>query len=1011
MRSRLLPICALAALAGQSAAVQESSGGGVWIDLELPAGFHLDLASGEVTSRPPSLPSGVLSYANGRLESTPRLAVWERVGAERTSTRVARGGGTTAKEPAPVPGTELLFDVGPDVWGYLRVLAADEDALTLEYARAGRVGEGRALLEREPAQVLVEHVGGQLTLTWPASEAGAEYEIRRAVIGPGGQAAEVVARGVRGGEWTDPDSPSGVVVEYRVARTDGGRAFGARARGAHVVQPGDWPMALDSGMFLNVITGEIGGESSHLEVIYAKPPYLNVRPLGGTKIAAIGVRRGDAWLLPEAGGGRYDDRRHAIKAGADVALHLPEGIYVRLRATVAEDGRVMVRRQFDLSGDRRLPATPELPEIRWTGSSVVFEFPGLGGSVAEREAVSLVVERELGYQVGDWEELTIGRPGTRTCEVEVPGVGHVIARYRFRHRFPWGSLSFATEPLRVLHGDVGDPAEVERLLDRAFEGLLAPDFDERLAARGVLTALGDAAWPRLREALTSEEAELAAAAADLLLSSSEGMAGNVEVVLRARAEIEGVTGDPPAGWCDAEPDRRALALLGSWGQSRDALEEERLRAWTRVLVLADPDPIVGSLARLQLEQASDGVQRRGVGVPYALLPADRRPVAPAVDWRALFERRPDPFEVAGVVRASLDLGDPRAALVQLEVAYALERLSPREAANLGEYEMALRLVEQYRERGADVLLEAAEEYLPSPGARLRALAELADRRLSTGVLDTEDLGRRRIVFEGDSLDALGILLDDLFRSEVQDVDVVLPAGTYAVDGDATQAWIDVRVPGLRLLALTGEVELLGGVRLTNVRDVVLEGLRIRNPAGTALYMLSGSSAVVEDCVLVGRDTTVQLQESRLELDRAELTPPMSPAAPLRSARSNTWSVRMTGRSLLFARDSLITSGSIQPSDESLVYIERSVVRSGARNVLQGQRRGALVVRDSLLASDAGGVYGMETALFEGVVIDVKTYPLGQGSARILVCPEHVILPDASAEFDRPGYLEACPLDD
>jgi hypothetical protein len=166
MRRRLLPLFALAALCGPAIATQDAPGGGAWADLELPAGFHLDLASGEVTSRrPPSLASGVLSYENGRLESTPPLAAWQRVRAERISTRVARGGGDPASEPKLLPGTEFLFDIGPEVWGYLRVLSADEDVLTLEYARTD---DGRPILEREPAHVSIQSSGRAFALTWPA---------------------------------------------------------------------------------------------------------------------------------------------------------------------------------------------------------------------------------------------------------------------------------------------------------------------------------------------------------------------------------------------------------------------------------------------------------------------------------------------------------------------------------------------------------------------------------------------------------------------------------------------------------------------------------------------------------------------------------------------------------------------------------------------------------------------------------------------------------------------------
>lgn len=988
-------VCAATLLAAPAAAQTPA---GRWVDVEVPAGFHLDLATGEVTSRPAAGSPGTLSWVDGRLIAFPRLAAWPRPGAERVSTRVARGGGTPVDAPVPEAGDELLFDLGADLWGYLRVLAVAEASVRIEYARAA---PGAAALERAPARLEGEAVGGSFRLQWGPVEDGATYVVGRSAVGRGEAVSEWR---VAGGEWIDPEPDLGALLEYRVSRVGSPAVFGSRVRLVDVVQPGEWPQPLEKGSRIDLLTGALDGDGADVEVIYVSPPTVAFRPLDGTELVVLPARDPVPWELPAAQDGRYVDQVRTVSLDSLLGARLREGVYVRLSFATGPDGRVSLLRQSDLYGGRVLPAPPAPPAVRWTPDGPAFELEPPGPAVPGADALHVVVEREVGYQRGDWEEVLVGPPGERQLLVPLQPRARdapPLTRFRFRHRFPWGADSFAGEPVRVLLGDSEDRAQVEAWLGTAFEDLLHPDFERRLAARGVLESLGDAALPRLEAALTSKDPELVTAAKDILLATATADGGHVELLLRARAIGDGVHAAAPPGLFDASPGRRAWALLRAHARAGPSAD---LEAWRRVLASADPDGGVARMADMLGRSPAGDFARPADGQPYALWPRSRERDEGRPDWRWLLVEE-SPAEVVRIVRESVDLAEPDGALLLLQAARVLEEAfgsGARWSAHpdvAESVELALRLLERSRAGGEPVLGSAAAALLRDPGARLEALRELFGRRLAHRAGSPPVRGRVELIEP--SLDDLTAQLASLFSEGASYVDVVLPAGEYSFADGAEEPWVDLRLSGLRLLGGPGVV-LRAGLRVVEAQDVVLEGLTVRNDRGPALH-LTQSSAVAVDCSLVGAQTTILVDRSQVELSGVECGTDTADGA-------TQWAVRLIGPSRLAASGSVFASGTLATGTDGALHLDRCVVDVAVRTAIQGQRGDSVVLRDCLVRSGAVGLMGIDEGLAVGVVFDTAREPLGRGPTGMRVCPELVAVTDQTPPIDRALLLERCPLE-
>lgn len=772
------------------------------------------------------------------------------------------------------------------------------------------------------------------------------------------------------------------------------------------LHPGEWEQTLVKGMRIDLLTGEIGGSGADVEVIYVNPPSVALRPLDGTQIATPNRRDSSPqWVLPEARGGRYEVRVRTVTLDTPLAFHLRQGIYGRL-TFLAEDGRVSLLRQLDLYGGRLLPRSPELVDTHWTAEGPVFEFEPLLPGVPDSESVQLVVERELGYQRGDWEEVLLGAPGQRSLlspsATAAPGEP-LLRRYRFRHTYPWGVYSFPGPPVKLLLGDARDPELVERWLGEAFADLVHPDFERRLAARGVLESLGEAALPRLEAALRSPDLELASAARDILVASTAEGGGHVELLLRARAIGEGLEVPAPEGTFDPLPGRRAWSMLRAWSASAG---DPGLRAgvdrWRRVMALADPDEGVALLAGMLDRTQARAPASSAVGEPFVLWPPDARPVPSRPEWRWLFLES-DPRQLVPIVRGAVDPGRIEPALMLLRAAHEIEALGNARWSNLpGEaerLELALRLIDRAALEDDGLLLAAAGRLLADPGAHLAARRELLALRLDHPAQDP--FVRRRLELRAPRLSELQSQLESLVAEGASYVDVVLPAGEYLPEGGGESSWLDVRIQGLRLLA-DGQVRLGVGIRLQGTRDVVLEGLRIENLRGSAL-LLTQSNAVLRDCTLLGAQTTVMVDRSDLEFVRVECA-----AQP--EHRGAQWSVRLLGRARLVASASLFSAGTLANGPESELYLDHCVVDAEGRTAIQGQRGDTVVLRDCLIRSQVVGLVGIGGGLAVGVVFDTRREPLARGPVGIRVCPELHAVTGATPPVDPAALLDRCPLD-
>jgi len=996
-----------------------------WLELDLPVGFSLDLTSGAVLSRPPS-EEGTLVYSDGELRAIPRLGRWQGSGAERVSTQVVRGAGVPEDRPTAMAGDEYLFDLDDGTWGYLHVLRVSAESVRFEYARADR---GSDSLVRDPRSVTVSSASKGLELFWLTAQEDSEYKIWRSVLGRAAP-AELLGR-VSGSRFVDQQVPSGLPVEYRVHRVGAGPSFGARVRALDTNNPPEWPIPIERGLVIDLLSGEIGGPNAHVEIAYASESHLNLRPMEGVLMARMTRGgTGPVWSLPDPESGTYQGKLFSAQIGEDLAVQFPGPIYARLSFSVDPDGHeVSMRRQLDLDGARLMAIPPIDTDASWADSGPVLRLPPLAMDVPFRDSVSVIVEREIEYASGNWEEFKLGAPGSRTLHLrlseEVQEAGH-IGRFRLRHTYPWGAWSLPGEPMRIAFGDLTDAATRVALLEAGLRDLVDDSYTRRVAARGLLEELGPEAWPRLREALDSEDPELAGAARDILLAADATRSDHVAYVLKAQAEADGVA-ELPAEWLDPDVDRRALGVLSTWGQARrpratgghGELEPDgsQLADGLRVLVRAEPDEGLRRLAMLLLEQLQfvpgpSAFTAARSALPFALRTPAQRPVVRHADWAALLGSPvTTDAEIAAAIEAATDLAQPRSALVMLQMAqrwlHAPEAGSgaARDAVRqeLREMlELGLRLHKRASVASSDTLLDAAEELVLDPAARLDAMAELMELRMGQGPLygAPEDYNRERFELAEPTMASLVDCLDRIKTSGASYVDVMLQAGDYESIGG--EAWIDLSVDGLRLIGGDG-VHLGLGVRIVGVSDVFLSGLTIDNERGAAVTVLNASTALF-DCVLIGADTGVTVQAGQLEMQGSDVR--------RRShGRLSNWSVRLSGAgSHLFARDSVFRAGSVFPGSGSLAFLEGCVLDGLERAALQGQDNSRAVVRDCLIRGSSSGVLNFSDIQLEGVVFDVPSKPLTLTGGEAWLCPKHVIFLQIEDPLSLPQQLGSCPLE-
>ena len=964
--------------------------GGSWRDCELFGPMQLDLATGEVSNRPSAQGAAALGLREGRLSAPPGLLFTLPAPTDvGTARRIARDDGRPFEpEGAAEVGDELLYRLPDGRWGYLSVLARREGGLLLEHAP---VAGDRTVLERDPARLTVATEAGETRLEWSAVE-GAEYWIERAVVGTG----ETSRESVRGGTWSDPFPLGSRLVEYKVARA--GAPLGNRVRAHRTVRGPEEDLPLQRGARIDLLTGEIDGPRGDLEVTYLNPPSVALRPMEGTGLEPL-LGPGESWELPAPGAGRYlSDRIRTIDLATDVAVRLREGIYGRIRLRAGPDGRLTLRRQLELGGRLVLPQAPAAPEARWEPGGVHLTFPPLGPEVDDAGSVRILVEEEESLRGGEWREVAVTPPGVRALLLPRPGADAGAApllRVRFRQRTADGRTSDASEPLCVLLGDATDGAQVQTWLDRAFTDLVDGDFEQRLTARGVIAALGRAAWPRLEQALLDDDLELASAARDLLTSTAHEGGAQAELLLRAQAVREGAGEPHPAGLFDPDPLRRAWALAREWCSGDPAHAD----AWGAAVAHADPESVVALFADELLRSPRDAPRPLGRHALAEWHPRDR-------PQRVL----PDPREVedagaralAGLLRRAVDVQEPRPAWVLLALADTLERAAEGGDEDLGrerDARLALSLVERWQAGGPAELFEAARALAGGPASELAAWRELTSSRLDA---PAPPASRVALELSGPSWSELEARLAALASEGGGYVDLVLPPGSYAPPEG--RGMLEIASSGVRLVAAGGgEVALREGVHVRDAVDVILEGISIESERGTPLST-SNARVLVRDARLSGAQTVIVAAGGGIELDRVLVTVPGDKSRP-------RWTARLGAGADFVARASLLEAGTIATSPGSNLYLELCVVDAGPQTAFQGQQGGdRLVLRDSLLRGEGLGIAAIEHGLAAAVVFDFARDAVLAGTGGVRLSPERVLFTERTPQPNADAYLERCPLE-
>ena len=964
--------------------------GKLWETVELPVGFVLDLLSGLVTSRPEG-ERPTLEYTRGRLGSrSPLRRLPPSLAAPRA--RIERDGGEAVSGVTPEVGQELVFDCFDAAWGYLRVLDVTPEAVTLEYLLETDL-EQRELL-RAPAALTASSGPEGVTLTWPA-DPGALYRVERRRLpgAPGEPAGRWESLGEVGdGSFRDDLVALKWLSEYRVALVGDAGGFGSSALGAAGLEPPGIRAEVEPGTDLNLLSATSDELRVDLTVQYVRSNGVQIKPGEGVEARNLTPEEERGWVLPEIEPDGYSNQLFFVQAGRVLALRLPEGVHAMLRVEELRSSSVVLSRQVDLTGERLFPPPPAEPTASWEpGRGVVFTFPEPEGLPPVGEPL-LVVERERTLDAGDWVRCAIGEPGQR--ELLDRDVGEeLLVRYRFRQGLTIAQLSLSSAPLTVLAGGDSDDARAA-LLERAILDLGSEDYDRRGRARAVLRALGEGAWPLLREALRSQNPELAESARELLLrglreageADAELSGGLARLLLTIRAEELGYEAPPHPDWTAPEPGARASAALRGlgWRSSTDA----RVAAWRRVLSEADPDEAVQRVAAL-----AELLEAEGLG-------PDLAPVFPSlIDepeggdvWSA------DPWtDPSGAGRAE----DPWARLVALQAAH---ELAAHRDASSTEFELAVEheqlaryLIQHYTRNGDALFLDAALRTIEDPRARLRGALDLARSRRREG-FSSSGAPPRVARLETPDGEQLFAAIDALAESGESGVELVLPAGIYvAPEGERqlTLEGLDLRLRG------EGEVELRFGLSVLQGSRLVLENVTLAPAIGMGLNVVS-SELVLRDGQVRGGNVGLLGTDAVVELERSTIVSP-------RSAGSNAGGIRFGGRSILLAAESRIESPGVAIYGARAALLDRCVVVSTGRQAIEGSTGADLWAVASLIRSQKTPFLRIERGLLEGVVlVDGVDNPF-TGAPGLRACAEHLHGDSDPAGIPAEAWIDGCAL--
>ena len=980
------PILLLALIAPQGEGALQ--GAQAWGDVELPAGFHLDLVTGLVSNQAPSEIGQGVTWDGESLRGSALLLLTPEA---RERAVIARGDGVIPQQGmTALKGAEWSYSVGELGWGYLRVLQVDPERIALE--RAHRDVRAQELI-RVPTEVSWSSSEDGVKLRWDRSGAGDERWIVQRRQLKAGVSDDWSSLGVSTeSSWVDAELRPDVVYEYKVLKESGG--LGARVR---CVAGGlfDGVFEATQGVDVNALSGELNGARSDLRVEYINPKGVQISPGDAALVRTITDTGREAWELPSSDAPGYGAQRYFISVGRDLALYLPEGLYARVSLNKIEDGKAELRVNLALDGGRVIMPTPRVKSSEWLSSGEVevrvdapngYEGLGLGEP-------SFILEVERSFQTEEWITLPEEASGDGGVLLDLEPGESGPKRYRARLRLGDRVPSSPSDPVTVLIGDDGGE-QAEGWIREAVAELGEREYLRRQRARDVLIAVGERARPLLLEVISSDNPEQASAARELLSALGElgesvdsSVAQLPEVLIKRAGEL-GLSSESMPLFLDPDPALRAYGALA-------VTDPEPLRAHLELLADADSELFVREAAgialslpprRSSLEQATELEVPSLESIAQELAAYERLDVGYLAD---VFER------------AASELSAWHA-LIAFQVSVDLRASRGSEEAELSALKRArlvVALITQ-RESSEEVpasFMAAALDVVHEPLHRLDAGRAFAASRFT----ETELLEESLRVAAGDFAD-LAALLDE-FRRSGQGEQLIIPSGDYEVPSGVSSS-LRMGGRGVHLVG-EGEVRIYGSLLIEEGSEVVLENLHISPRSGIGIT-LTGSELTLKNCRLTLQSMGIQATDSVVALSRSVITDPPRAA----SARGGAIAMRFVGMSALVAKNSQIFSGASCAHGPRFVLLDTCAFTARDRCGLEGQGSMEVIIERSLLSGGYAALSGATTGVLDGVVLDSPGHAALRVGKGLHFCIEHTKAGEETGELWTKGHALECTFE-
>lgn len=973
-----------------------------WNDVLLPRGFFLDLATGGVADRAPG--GEFLRYENGEL-----LAEEGAVGSiQRSKGVIQRGEQVHGSRWIADRDLLLGYDLGVRGWGLLRVLEVTPNHVSLErWSRAGgQPGTANWKATRWNAS---SAAGPGLAIAALTDVTGGPWRVESRRIG-GERRWNAIGEWDGAEDFIDAAAGSTAIREYRFVPLDPDGLYGMRARGVAGRRTEDATAVLKREDRVNLLTSTVSTERFDLTVVGVSSGGVNITPELGVRIATLNPGDLDQWELPADDTARYANQQRYLGLDRELGVILPEGVFVHLRAVRGDDSGARLVAELNPWGDRLFMPTPGSIAWNWsTATGVSFaEVPKVPDAVSARIAGRLL-ERETEFDSNQWIPVDLGRPGATQLDAD-PGPNGVV-RYRCTWVTREGERGPAGTPFGVLVGDDGG-ASSAALVNQLIASLGHRDFDQRRRAKAGLQALSTRVLPELRAAMQSSDAEVVAAARELINAAvgsaatspedpfGKGRAadreaakkfeaadrkdagerdddflpsplGGVDALLDSLASARGLSAAPP-GWSAPQAGERASALLAALDRAPAGFEP-----WRALLAEADPDP--------------------GVRLVASLYPELARAQTWAPSYRAADATGSG--ELIDQALRGLDANDPWPTLVRMQLLHRLNltRAGTAEAADARENAMlALQLLQRHAVGGEPVFLDAALQIVDDPRARLRAARNLFELRDAERVrMD----GRTEVLLEAPDATLLIETLEALRNSPNERIDLILPEGDYQLEaGDLRTA--RVFGDGLRIIG-QGRVRLAFGLIMQGAANVSFENLEI-DPRGAACLRVQDANAVLIGCRLRSVGQGIQVNSGLLELIDCEV---VDQAA---NAGKGGNGIRLMGRSACRLLRTRVEAGGDALIGARLALVERSVLDGGARNAISGMSDGELLAVDSLIRSGSSALHTIDRGLLEGCILLGDGAVASQLGPHVDACPAHVLTLGPEGPGNAWARLASCP---